>query len=122
MPGLQSKQISISGGETCARMCFKISPGNYSMHPVLRSTNRVVNNKGVETQRKYKVVSKRNIKAKCRQKYNFLGIVRGKQGHDWYRKEQQERYEQTQNKAVSLEQKEKRVSKRSACPIVSNAQ
>lgn len=29
-------------------------------------------------------------------------------------KEQQEAYEQTQNKAVSLEQKEKRVSKRSA--------
>lgn len=52
MPGLQSKQISISGGETCARMCFKISPGNYSMHTVLRSTNRVVYNKGVETQRK----------------------------------------------------------------------
>ena len=78
MPGLQSKQISISGGETCARMCFKISPSNYSMHPVLRSTNRVVNNKGVETQRKYKVVFKRKIQAKCWQKYNFLGIVRGK--------------------------------------------
>ena len=49
------------------------------MHPVLRSTNRVVNNKGVETQRKYKVVFKSNIKAKYWQKYNFLGIVRGKE-------------------------------------------
>lgn len=33
-----------------------------------------------------------------------------------------ERYGQTQDKAVLLEQKEKRVSKKKACPTASNAQ